>query len=430
MSSASPNERTPLVDWKRESDDHHTISLLHHNDASWNLARYKILFGFILGGVFVFLVNTFESPSTSQSTSSQSISTSSMSFAILDDDIESRMDDDNASTEYHLYVATQFISVTINTFGGIAEEGECEGRDVSPIGTCYLGNLNNITDDIYHRLSIVEQILSKLRNDAFQEKRDIDHSDNVLKIVMFPEFFWRGPHGAYSTSEFWNEEGVLTDLVSNKLPALLRHDDFQHYLLVVGTILATRTPDDPREAWQHALSAKEVEYFNLACVLRGGPNGKHFAVAKKYISGADFLSRTHLPNPKDYDVNHYSVIPPEIDDLFAKRGINFIRDNVIELDGLRIGLEICLDHRLEVLWNHIQTQEHHRLVDILLLTSAGMSIDRGPNPIVPGGVVYMTDGGASSAACLRSDDNVVFLPDQVCRGGIGGLKHIPVGAPG
>jgi predicted amidohydrolase len=430
MSFLSPTEGTPLVASKRESNDHHAIPMLHDNDVSWNLVKYRIFFGFLFAGALVFLAKFLESPSDSSSFISTSSPSTSISFIIQDDDVESRMDDDDERTENHLYAATQFISVTINTFGGIAEEGECEGRDVSPIGTCYLGNLNNITDDIYHRLSIVEQILSKLRNDAFQEKRDIDHNDNVLKIVMFPEFFWRGPHGAYSTSEFWNEEGSLTDLVSNRLPALLRHEDFQHYLLVVGTILATRSPDDPREAWQHALSAKEVEYFNLACVLRGGPNGKHFAVAKKYISGADFLSRTHLPNPKDYDVNHYSVIPPEIDDLFAKRGIHFIRDNVIELDGLRIGLEICLDHRLEVLWNHIQTQEHHRLVDILLLTSAGMAIQRGPNPIVPGGVVYMTDGGASSAACLRPVDNVVFLPDQVCRGDLRGLKHIPMGEPG
>ncbi len=39
------------------------------------------------------------------------------------------------------YTATQFISFTINTMGGSAEHGECEGLDVDPkSGLCYLGN--------------------------------------------------------------------------------------------------------------------------------------------------------------------------------------------------------------------------------------------------------------------------------------------------
>lgn len=33
-----------------------------------------------------------------------------------------------------LYKATQFISFTINTFGGLAAHGECDGRDVDENG--------------------------------------------------------------------------------------------------------------------------------------------------------------------------------------------------------------------------------------------------------------------------------------------------------
>lgn len=58
-----------------------------------------------------------------------------------------------------------------------------------------------------------------------------------------------------------------------------------------------------------------------------------------------------------------------------------------------------------------------------------MAIERGPNPVVPGGVVYLSDGEASSVACLWSDTGH-FDPDQVCRAiGPNGRKHLPQGGP-
>ena len=347
-------------------------------------------------------------------------------FVRLDDD-----DDDPADSRLRRtnYVGTQFISFTINTRGGLAEEGECEGRSVAPNGKCYLGNANNITEDLLHRLAIVEDVLRKLKADAFQQKPDIDHNDDVLKIVILPEFFWRGPYGAYSTKQLIQDDGVLVQ-VANVIQDVISDNFFNDFLFVFGTVVAARSPDDPREPWEHALSAEEVEYFNFASVVKGGIHGKHYAVTKRYISGADFLSRTSLPNPKDADLHDYSQMNAELQAAFEKRNVILIRDNVVELDGLRIGVEICLDHRLGVLWNDLKTKHHGELVDVLLITSAGMSIEHGPNPVVPGGVVYLSDGSASSAACMRTDDYDVFLPDHVCRGDIGGVKHIPIGGPG
>ena len=338
--------------------------------------------------------------------------------------------DDNADDEKFgpQYVGTQFISFTINTIGGLEEEGECEGRIVSPEGVCYLGNANNITEDIYHRLSIVKKILKRLKADAFTESPDIDHADDVLKIVMFPEFFWRGPNGAYSTSQMF-DDGILVE-VSNVIRDLISEEFFNDFLFVFGTIIAARSQDDPREPWMHDLSAEEVEYFNFAPVAKGGPGGKHFIITKKYISGADFLSRQTLPNPSDESVYDYAKMDAQLEAMFASRDTILIKDNVVELDGLRISIEICLDHRLGVLWNELRIKHHGELVDVLLITSAGMAIDRGPNPVVPGGVVYLSDGGASSAACMRTDNLDAFYPNQVCRGDIGGLKHVPVGGHG
>jgi hypothetical protein len=64
---------------------------------------------------------------------------------------------------------------------------------------------------------------------------------------------------------------------------------------------------------------------------------------------------------------------------------------------------ISLDHRMGSLYNNLRIKHNGELVDVHLIISAGMSIERGINPVKPGGVVYLSDGGASSAACLRTD---------------------------
>ena len=62
------------------------------------------------------------------------------------------------------YHATQFVSFTINTLGGLAKHGECEGRSIDPdSNSCYLGNSDDIESDVNHRLSILEEVLSILR---------------------------------------------------------------------------------------------------------------------------------------------------------------------------------------------------------------------------------------------------------------------------
>ena len=337
------------------------------------------------------------------------------------------------------YIATQFISFTINTIGGIAAKGECDNppRPVDPRnGFCYLGHVendDNVTQDIFHRLALVEEVLHRIKLDAYRESPDIDHTDNVLKIVMLPEFFWRGPFGAYSTDWITPPHDEVFVEFSNQLRAMVADDFFADFLFVFGTIVAADTPNDVRQPWEMS-SAQEIEFYNLATVHKGGGGSntnaqRHFVVTKKYISNADFLSRTTLPNPKEDNKHEYGDISWELQQMFDKRNITLITDNILELDGIRFGIEICLDHRMGALWNHIQSYQLP-LVDVLLVTSAGMAIERGPNPIVPGGVVYLSDGEASSAACLRSDQNPAFSPNTVCRGNVGGLKHIPVGGPG
>jgi hypothetical protein len=339
------------------------------------------------------------------------------------------------------YVATQFISFTINTMGGLQEYGECEdddnndkndntARTVDRNGLCYLGDRHNITHDVEHRLQIVKYVLKRIKQDSFAETPDIDHMDNVLKIVSLPEFFWRGPYGAYTIDEI----NHLFLPFAQQLRHMILDDFYSDFLFCFGTIIATRS----REKIEQQQHATDMEYYNFAPISLGGRNHHSYIVTKQYISNADFLSRTsaRVPNPTEEDVRDYSEFDTELQRLFEQENNStLVQDNVIVVDSIRIGIEICLDHRLGVLWNNLLSKHHGKgLVDVLLITSAGMAIERGPNPIVPGGVVYLCDGSASSAVCMRPNHElgVAFHPNHVCRGdtNILGLKHIPVGSPG
>jgi hypothetical protein len=241
--------------------------------------------------------------------------------------------------------------------------------------------------------------------------------------------------GAYSTAQLFdsdddNEDGLLikyADRVRELISA------FDNYLFVLGTVIVAESLNEGKNT--SIQGANDLMYFNFAPVYRGGSNvfgQKQHMVLKEYISNADFLSRNkQLPNPADFDLHAYAKADQSkiLTETFAKRNITVVTDNFIEVDGIKVGIEICLDHRMGALWNSLRMHHDSILVDVQLITSAGMSIERGPNPLKQGGVVYLSDGEASSSACIRSDDST-FDPNHVCRGNPGGLQHRPQGGPG
>jgi hypothetical protein len=331
------------------------------------------------------------------------------------------------------YHATQFVSFTINTLGGSASHGECEGKAIDPTSdTCYLGD-TDVEKDIEHRLSIFKDVLETLRNDVFKEDPEIDRDPRVLKILMLPEFFMRGALGAYSTEEMFDsdddeEDGLLIQL-SDRVHDMISDEAFENYLFILGTVIVCEKARDDLDG---KLTADDLLYYNYAPVYKGGPGPvQKYVVLKQYISGADFLSRTELPNPSEYDMHAYAKADKSIilGETFAKRNVTVVTDNYLQIDGIEIGIEICLDHRMGALWSHQRIKRNDQLVDVQLIISAGMSIERGPNPIKPGGVVYLTDGEASSAACLRTD-NSPYDPNHVCRDKPDGLQHLPHGGAG
>jgi len=125
----------------------------------------------------------------------------------------------------------------------------------------------------------------------------------VLKIFALPEFFWRGPYGAYDPEQI---EDVVTE-VFEQIEQLISDEAFSHYLFVFGTIIAVKPPDETAEDESKTALVKSSEYGNFCPVFKGGPTDhQRFLVTKKYISTADFLNRDELPNPRNYNMTEYA----------------------------------------------------------------------------------------------------------------------------
>jgi hypothetical protein len=170
------------------------------------------------------------------------------------------------------YNATQFISFTINTLGGSASNGECEGRLVDPKeDACYLGN-EDVEKDVNHRLAIIADVLRTLRDDVFKEDPEIDRDPRVLKILMLPEFFLQGPTGAYSTEEMFQSDhknGGLIKLLDG-IREMISDPAFEDYLFIFGTIIASESIYDADGEY----TTEDNLYFNFAPVYRGGEIGR------------------------------------------------------------------------------------------------------------------------------------------------------------
>mmetsp|Transcript_22680 Transcript_22680/g.53674 ORF Transcript_22680/g.53674 Transcript_22680/m.53674 type:complete len:324 (+) Transcript_22680:2067-3038(+) len=252
---------------------------------------------------------------------------------------------------------------------------------------------------------------------------------------MVPEFFMRGPFGAYSTSHLLDEGSIFNEFVG-KMKEFIANDIFQDVVFVFGTFLAAELKDGSskklsKDTPLSELDAKDINYYNLSPVMKGGKEHDHFyTVAKHHIAMDDFLDRTSLPDPAEITFGTYT----KMDERFRAKFTNIVEDNIIEMDGIRIGIEICLDHRQGALWTNLKRRnETDVLVDVQLITSGGMSIERGLNAIAPGGVVYLSDGVASSAACRRPHtDTDPIQPDKLCRdvSKKGKKRLVPTGGDG
>ena len=99
---------------------------------------------------------------------------------------------------------------------------------------CYIGQ-QNLTADVEGRVRIMK--------DAVEEAYEHSNKDDsVLKIFNAPEFYWRGPDGAYQLSSIYDNLEVdgfnPFNEIGRALEDIVQQDRFKDWLFIFGTVIA------------------------------------------------------------------------------------------------------------------------------------------------------------------------------------------------
>ena len=272
--------------------------------------------------------------------------------------------------------------------------------------------------DVRKRFEVMKEAVETARN---LEK---DDDKETLKVFIAPEFFWRGPNGAYDAASILkNDEYHLDEFnaiseICEELENLVKDKKYEHWLFVFGTIIAASRND---------LTVDDnFLFFNFAPILQGGPKGKRMLAPKEYVSSIDFLrppSANQSPSstkanvtsssssstavPWAFDVtdsdlsgkHHYDFdLWEELSEyLEIERGYELVRRNFFAVENVRFTLEICLDHAAgEAQRNFLKkgggVRHDIHPADVSLISSAGMQIIDKNLILKDGGVVYHQDG--------------------------------------
>ena len=135
----------------------------------------------------------------------------------------------------------------------------------------YLG-ITNIDEDIKQRIALLKLALEKTHNAS-------DRRDTVLKIFVVPEFYFRGPKGAYEMDK--------VQLIIYKLRQLIKDNKWEHWLFIFGTILGISYSDSSKEVYNFTLVQKGGfgEFFNVDKYLQNKDRNKYvISDLQKFLS--------------------------------------------------------------------------------------------------------------------------------------------------
>jgi hypothetical protein len=131
----------------------------------------------------------------------------------------------------------------------------------------------------------------------------------------------------------------------------------------------------------------EIFVTNM-CFIVGVGEGRIINVLKKHKSKEDFI----LNETKDIynytqSITRYETIP-EISEVKRDDHDNY---SLFVYGGLKFGVEICLDHSRQRLFNHLKKFPSH-YVDVQIITACGMEIRDNAVIAERGGYVFCCDG--------------------------------------
>eukprot|EP00929_Paragymnodinium_shiwhaense_P057768 TRINITY_DN28920_c0_g1_i2.p1 TRINITY_DN28920_c0_g1~~TRINITY_DN28920_c0_g1_i2.p1 ORF type:complete len:407 (-),score=54.27 TRINITY_DN28920_c0_g1_i2:513-1733(-) len=269
-------------------------------------------------------------------------------------------------------------------------------------------------------------------SEAIERAHASEHWDrraSTLKIFLAPEFYWRGAKGAYRLSEHLAR---IATPIAEEIVESLSAERFKHWFFVLGTIVAAQMADEAFVKMSKR-PFNNISYYNFATIHLGGTK-RSFSRFKHYISSIDFLQATPdsmryvAPPPglsQEFCKLHpesngciYYSLPPSVLSSMGFRSYEILHDGLLEVGGVKIGLEICLDHAKGDL---CRTLGENGAVDVQLVVSAGMNIRSGPVCTFAGSPVFLADGFARTEMNLNAfgrgrEGSVSDLPEMHSQG--------------
>eukprot|EP00193_Tetraselmis_chui_P006427 CAMPEP_0177764860 /NCGR_PEP_ID=MMETSP0491_2-20121128/7651_1 /TAXON_ID=63592 /ORGANISM="Tetraselmis chuii, Strain PLY429" /LENGTH=437 /DNA_ID=CAMNT_0019281105 /DNA_START=244 /DNA_END=1557 /DNA_ORIENTATION=+ len=272
----------------------------------------------------------------------------------------------------------QYIPLLVNTG---PHQGAGKGENDRYVG------IPNFRKDFAARVRVVRVALE-------EAERYADKDPKCLKIFALPEFFFRGPQGAYSLQDTLGD-AYHTNSFIFQLQSLLADSRWESWIGVFGTLIACYIA--PGKKMLHNV-------YNMCLVQQGGFGGnatergkKCQFVLKHWMSSIDFLDGG---GPADegmvgFDDEHW-LENHQQHYLDGLRAYGRLQDScLLRYGGVSIGLEICLDHAESRLKSNeaARKYQHNRPVEIQIVISSGMSLaDEAMVVNRPGGLAFINDG--------------------------------------
>eukprot|EP00438_Fugacium_kawagutii_P029210 Skav229545 [mRNA] locus=scaffold568:240027:259515:+ [translate_table: standard] len=277
------------------------------------------------------------------------------------------------------YAAVQYLGFNLFTAPGTEVDGCFDIGD--DLDQCYLGS-EKVKEDVEKRMKIMFEAVERVyASDHW------DRSPTTLKIFMLPEFYWRGRQGAYRI-----HRGVEKAMhpTAYWISHRFTHERFKHWLIVDGTVVMAQTADE-KYVEMSERPYENISYYNFAPVHVGGTNLTYLRF-KHFISGIDFLQirpehSRMVPAPpgrshsfcKQHPHSNGCVYQHLPRHLLEELGFGHdveLPSGLLKIGGLRIGLEICLDHAMgELCQKELKPWER---VDVQLI----VGIDYGADVMV------------------------------------------------
>ena len=277
----------------------------------------------------------------------------------------------------YTYNNVQFIGYNINT-GSI--KNPLTGKYSYPgiPGTDH-GGRKLCPQDLEARCHLMEDAIMTA---ALKANKDPE----TLKVFMAPEFFFRGPYGAYEMED-------VASIIS-KLKEIANKTMFRDWLFFFGSIVGVSYQTKKVNEIEVIDTSKTKEVYNICLAQKGNISGSEgtWAIVKEYKSTIDFTKSFKLTDGfADEDVRHMSLYKPTVTARSETSIYNYSGLSLFRSDSINFSVDICLDHLTKRSVKSSATPDGEE-IQIQLVPSYGMTLKENSIIAETGGYAFNVDG--------------------------------------